>query len=239
MSNEKADELMRDRLSGLGELPEGIHFNAGDTWNRLEAQLKPHTKKRRIVLLRVAALLAITGGSLVWVQHAPQKITPVAGEITTAAPVNIQPQLIHKKQEAVTDLPENENDIKKHTAAVAATQARMDTTAMNNPAPVAVNAETAGTKPPEMVPHTGLPPAASLIMPPEKKTKPVPGPRFRIVHVNELSALAAVQPEIDIPVLRKTLPFTVETTTPVSPDFAEQPGLLKKKTKVTSLSDQP
>ena len=227
---------MRDRLSGLRELPEGIHFNAGNTWNRLEAQLTPDKKKRRVVILRVAALLAVTGGSLIILLR-PSKNTAPPVAITTTAPVNAAPVITHKTQETGRYL--HETDVKKYTAAVIPAQDSRDTT---SPAAIAVNTDTVGVTLPEMLPPVSLPLVTSAILPPEKKTKPAPTPvrpRFRIVHVNELSALAAVQPETDMPVLRRPLPFTVETTSPASPDFAEQPGLLKKKTKVTSLSDQP
>lgn len=239
MSNEKADELMRDRLSGLCELPEGIHFNAGNAWNRLEAQLTPRKKKRRLLIIRAAALLTVTGGSFFILLRPSQNTAPPA-IITTTAPVNDVPAITHKTQETGRYL--HETDIKKHTAAVVPVQDNSDTANLNSPVTIAVNMETVGVTPPEILPQTSLPLAASAILLPEKKTKPAPmpvRPRFRIIHVNELSALAAVQPETDMPVLRRPLPFTVETTAPASSDFAEQPGLLKKKTKVTSLSDQP
>jgi len=58
MKREVHDNIIQEKITGLQEIPDYISFTPGKSWDQLEKQLQPKQKKKTILYLAAAVLIA-------------------------------------------------------------------------------------------------------------------------------------------------------------------------------------
>jgi hypothetical protein len=84
------DNIIREKLQAMDDLPAGMHFNAEATWQQVENHLQPRSNSKRTWWLGAAAILLLAVLSVVLVDKQPS--TPAT--VITRPAVNTTPTAV-------------------------------------------------------------------------------------------------------------------------------------------------
>jgi hypothetical protein len=185
---QRHDNILRDKLRHLDQLPEGTSFNTTATWQRLEDQLQNRQRNHKRRWLQFAAILIclMIPAAVLFMRSKPENIpglstTKPAGNKITPEPATAKETAItaaHKKQ--ITDRQVFQEPVKKQS-----NTKQDDTIALINSDPITYttspNDVAATADQPVLIRENEI---AQLLL---KPTTLIPKkPRLKVVHLNEL-----------------------------------------------------